>query len=180
VTDSIFSLARDTVTSLWRSQLRDCSIATERWRVQTPRRITHVRTASNRRARQRQRIAYTANATEVAYQRTPIDRGYCELKVKIIHEIWYRRNFQNTRARISTARRFGDDWPTSIPRASAPPPGWSVGGRLEGWLVSTTRRLVLAPSHQQRRRRLKNNTHEQIRFSLFIPFVIFRNIMCYR
>ena len=117
---------------------------------------------------------------EVAYQRTPIDGEYCELRVKIIHEIWYRRNFQNTRARISTARRFGDDWPTSIPRASAPPPGWSVGGRLEGWLVSTTRRLVLAPSHQQRRRRLKNNTHhEQIRFSLFIPFVIFRNIMCY-
>lgn len=72
---------------------------------------------------------------ELAYRRLPIDGGYCELRMKIIHEVWCRRNSQNTRAYISTARRFGDDWPTSIPRASAPPPGWLVGRRSLGRLV---------------------------------------------
>lgn len=178
-----------TLSSLARYRYFSITITTARlfdshWEEASPRRITHVRTtASLPVQRQWRTIACTADRanSRIGYCRSTGDNTSLGWK-------WYTRSDANgTReTRGLASQRHGGSETTGIPRASAPPPGWSVGRRSLGRLAGRSTpafwfQLSLAPSQAQTPQKQSPVVIRFVPFHLpCIPFVIFQNTMDYR
>lgn len=116
-----------------------------------------------------QRRRGIARATDCARSRTDVDCRSTRIDASRGRGWWRTRSYadgvRETRG-LASQPHDGSEATGFLPRASAPPPSWSVGGRLEGWLVA--RLLVLALI---RRRRPKNNHGAMIGFRSFLSAV---------